>query len=259
MFFHKKCVQPITCRRELDRNLIPDSETLVVELDLPDGDMAPADLYDLTIEGSAVIVPEDLVMELEEQDVVQFTLAHPMHGWSVCTPAKVVRKVPQGPGQTMVGLQFINTGNLYSQLDNAMGRYFSRRRNNRVHPDEGKAIEIKVADGSTEYTGKIYDLSPEGIGLILDHDDGQKLHPDMPLSIAFMLPNSSDLIQGEISVRQRRIMGDKAFVGALFSEQFAEHSDTVVDYVRMRKLEGVEFEDSFEEPGTGGDDDEEAA
>lgn len=257
MFFHKKCVQPITCRRELERNPIPDSETLVVELDLPDGDMAPADLYDLTIEGSAVIVPEDLAFDVNEEDVVQFTLAHPMHGWSVCTPAKVVRSVPQGPGQTLIALQFINTGNLYSQLDNAMGRYFTRRRNIRVHPDKGKTIEIKVADGSTQFTGKIYDLSTEGIGITLSHEEGQQLHPDMPLSVAFVLPNSDQLIQGEISVRQRRMMGELAFVGALFSEQFGEYSDIIVDYVRMRKLEDIAFEDSFEDPGSGGD--EEAA
>ncbi|MCP5020279.1 MAG: PilZ domain-containing protein [bacterium] len=257
MFFHKKCVQPITCRRELKRNAIPDSETLVVELDLSNGDMAPADLYDLTIEGSAVIAPEDLVAEINEGDVLQFTLAHPMHGWSVCTPAKVIRSVPQGPGQTLIALQFINTGNLYSQLDNAMGRYFSRRRNNRVHPDKGKVIDVKVADGSTQFTGKIYDISTEGIGITLSQEEGRQLHPDMPLSAAFMLPNSDQLIQGEISVRQRRMMGDMAFVGALFSEQFCGYSDIFVDYVKMRKLENLAFEDSFEEPGSG--DDEEAA
>ncbi len=257
MFFHKKHVQPVSCRRELKRNPIPDSESLVVELDLPSGDMAPADLYDLTIEGSAIIVPEDLVTEIEVDDVVQFTLAHPMHGWSVCTPAKVVRKAPQGPHQSLVGLQFINTGSLYSQLDNAMGRYFNRRKLNRVHPDKGKVIQVKVSDGATQYTGKIYDVSNEGLGFTLPKEDGAKLHPDMPLSVAFLLPNSEELIQGEISVRQRRKMHDLAFVGALFGEQFKRFADTITDYVSMRRLEAVNFEDGFEDPNDS--DDEEAA
>ncbi|MDF1836619.1 MAG: PilZ domain-containing protein [Planctomycetota bacterium] len=258
MFFHKKHVQPASCRRELERNPIPDSESLVVELDLPTGDMAPADLYDLTIEGSAVIVPEDLVADLLEDDVLQFTLAHPMHGWSVCTPAKVVRKAPQGPNQSLVGLQFINTGSLYSQLDNAMGLYFTRRKLNRVHPDKDKVIPVKISDGATQYTGTIYDLSTEGMGFTLPKEDGLKLHPDMPLSVAFVLPNSEDLIQGEISVRQRRKMQDLAFVGALFGEQFERFADSITDYVSMRRLEAIDFEEGFEDPNSGGDDEEAA-
>ncbi|MBL4771301.1 MAG: PilZ domain-containing protein [Planctomycetes bacterium] len=257
MFFHKNHVQPVTSRRELERNPIPDSESLVVELDLADGDMAPADLYDLTIEGSAIIVPEDLVSEIELDDVLQFTLAHPMHGWSVCTPAKVVRKAPQGPHQTLIGLKFINTGNLYSQLDNAMGRYFNRRKFNRVHPDKGKTLQVKIANGSTQYTGKIYDVSTEGLGITLPQAEGSELHPDMPLSIAFVLPNTEKLIQGEVSVRNRRMMNDQAFVGVLFGDDFKQYAECITDYVNMRRLEAVEFEDGFEDPSSGGD--EEAA
>ncbi|MCA9000819.1 MAG: PilZ domain-containing protein [Planctomycetes bacterium] len=257
MFFHKKHVPPVTCRRELERNPIPDSETLVVELDLPTGDMAPADLYDLTIDGSAVIAPEDLVADLSEDDVIQFTLAHPMHGWSVCTPAKVIRKAPQGPHQTLIGVQFINTGSLYSQLDNAMGRYFNRRKNNRVQPDQNRAIEVKISDGASQFCGKLYDLSPEGVGLTLSAKDGAQLHPDMPLSIAFVLPGSGELVQGEVSVRQRRMMRDLAFVGTLFGEEFEPYMDHLTEYVDARRQEAVDFENGFEEPGSSSD--EEAA
>ncbi|MFT4647436.1 MAG: c-di-GMP-binding flagellar brake protein YcgR [Glaciecola sp.] len=256
MFFHKKHVQPVTCRRELERNPIPDSESLVVELDLPSGEMAPADLYDLTIDGSAIIVPEDSVAELNDDDVVQFTLAHPIHGWSVCTPAKVVRIAPQGPHQTLIGLRFINTGSLYSQLDNAMGRYFNRRKISRVHPDKGKTIQVQISDGATQFTGKIYDLSTDGVGITLPQKDGCKLHPDMPLSIAFMLPNSDELVQGEVSIRQRRLMRDLSFVGTLFGDGFQQFADTIEEYVSIRNLEAMEFENGFDEPGP---DDEEAA
>jgi c-di-GMP-binding flagellar brake protein YcgR len=146
---------------------------------------------------------------------------------------------------------------LYSQLDNAMGRYFNRRRLGRVHPDTGKTIEVKISDGAGQFTGKLYDLSTEGVGITLPQHEGSQLHPDMPLSIAFVLPNSKKLIQGEVSIRQRRVMHDQAFVGTLFGEEFQRFEGPITEYVHQRQLEAIDFENGFEDPASS--DDEAAA
>ncbi len=247
MFFHKKRVQKVTCRREQERAQMPDADSLVVEIDLPEGMTAPAELYDLTIEGGGVLVPVDLIGDLCTEDVVQFTLAHPMHGWSVQTPARVVRVVPQGPNHCLLGVQFINTGNLYAQLDDAMGRYFNRRKLGRVHPDENQTIDVHIAKGPNQLLGRIYDISMTGMGLAVPYVQGLELHPDMDLHVKFRLPNSTKTMDGNVRVRQRRMMGEYAFVGVVLGEEFDSSRHLIQDFIENRKSDSQDFEAGFEE------------
>ncbi|MCB9911066.1 MAG: PilZ domain-containing protein, partial [Planctomycetes bacterium] len=184
--------------------------------------------------------------------VVEFTLAHPMHGWSVRTPARIVRKVPQGPGMCLLGLQFINTGNLYAQLDDAMGRYFNRRRLGRVHPDENQTIDVHVSHGSNQILGRIYDLSSSGMGVAVPYVHGLELKPGMPLNIRFRLPNTSKTLTGEVVIRQRRMMGEYAFLGVILGEDFDSSQQVIEGYIETRRQEAEEFEHAFDEDSSEG-------
>ncbi|MEZ5976023.1 MAG: PilZ domain-containing protein [Planctomycetota bacterium] len=247
MFFHKKRVAKFTCRREQERAALPDADSLVVELDLPDGMTVPAELYDLTIEGSGVLVPEEFVMGLVTDDVLQFTLAHPINGWTVQTPARVVRNVPHSHGSHMLGMQFINTGNLYAQLDDAMGRYFNRRRLGRVHPDENQTIDVHISHGSDQILGRIYDISEQGIGIAVPFVQGLSLAPGDELQVKFRLPNSTKPVQGVITVQQRRMLGEYGFVGAKLDDQFDKSRPVILDFIAQRRLASEEFEHSFDD------------
>lgn len=251
MFFHKKRVQKVTCRRGQERAQLPEAEMLVVEIDLPDGSTIPADLYDLSIDGSGVLVPADFIEGLQTEDVLQFQLSHPMHGWSVRTPVQVIRILPHGHHQCLLGMQFINTGNLYAQLDDAMGRYFNRRKLGRVHPDENQTIDVHIKVGSDNILARIYDISREGLGVAVPYVQAIDLVPDMEIEIKFRLPNMKKSISGTVSIQQRRVIGEYGFVGMILNEQFDPYRAKIEEFIEDRKRAALEFEAGFvddEEP-----------
>ena len=247
MFFHKKRVQKVTCRRGQERSQLPEAESLVVEIDLPDGSTIPADLYDLSIDGSGVLVPADFVEQVQADDVLNFQLAHPIHGWAVKTPVQVVRIVPQGEHTMLLGMQFINTGNLYAQLDDAMGRYFNRRKLSRVHPDENQTIDVHISIGSNNILGRIYDISREGMGIAVPYVQAIDLHPDMEMNIKFRLPNMKKTVNGRVTIRQRRVIGEYGFVGMLLGDEFNSFRPKIEEFIEERRKAALEFEAGFEE------------
>ena len=259
MFFHKKRVQKVTCRRGQERAQLPEAEMLVVEIDLPDGSTIPADLYDLSIDGSGVLVPEDFVQSVQPDDVLQFQLSHPMHGWSVRTPVKVVRVLPHGEHQRLLGMQFINTGNLYAQLDDAMGRYFNRRKLSRVHPDENQTIDVHLQLGANNILARIYDISREGLGVAVPYVQAIDLEPGKEMEIKFRLPNMKKTISGPVCVQQRRVIGEYGFVGMILNEKFDTYRGKIEEFIEDRKRAALEFEAGFADDESADESLEEAA
>lgn len=214
---------------------------LIVELGLPGGETVPGSLLDLTIDGAGILMPRVLVPHLVEGHSVLFSVEHSSHEWLVQTQAQVVRLFPQGPHEVLVGLCFENSGNLYAQLDDAMGRYFNRRKDGRVLAPESDSLAVHISNGATKCLGRIYDLSHEGVGLALPYMQGLELQPGGDLGVRFKLPGSRKEMAGMVQVRQRHVLGGVAYVGAILGPDFEPHKNRIAKFIARCQLDAAKF------------------
>lgn len=252
MFFHRKRVQSFKQSRVHDRLLLPDAEELVVEIDLEDQHtpVIPGDLHDLHVNGGSVTIPMDLAGDLTPGVIVQLTVAHPGHGWTVATPACVRHSYPEGAGQTRIGFAFMNVGNLYAQLDNAMVRYFNRRRGTRFFTALDQSFEAQCTYKGENITGRIHDLSRVGMALIVDKQFNGGLEDECDLAIRFTLPESEEEISGEGRIVSARDLGEHTFYGIDFDVEdeqgFGAHQELISKYVLERHHLTEDYEQALE-------------
>jgi hypothetical protein len=216
---------------------------------MPSGENVPGCLRDLNIDGSGILVPRVLIPKLKKGDQVLFTVQHHEHGWLVQTPAEVVRCAPQDSHEMLLGLRFVNSGNLYSQLDDAMGQYFNRREKSRVTPSVFETLDVHIAVGATKILGSIYDLSPDGMGIGMPYVQGLELKPGADLKIRFKLPGSRKAMTGKVQVRQRHVLGGVAYLGILFGPDFHVHATCIAEFIAKRKCKQADLPDSDDEAG----------
>lgn len=252
MFFHRKRVQSFKQSRVRDRLLLPDAEELVVEMDLDDGHtpVIPGDLHDMHVNGGSVTIPLDLAGELTPGVIVQLTVAHPVHGWTVSTPACVMHTYPEGTGQTRIGFAFMNMGNLYAQLDNAVVRYFNRRRGTRFFTALDQSFDAQCTYAGESISGRIHDLSRVGMSLIVDKQSTGSLAEECDLAIRFSLPDSKEEISGEGRIVSARDLGDHTFYGIDFDvdaeDGFRAYQELISKYVLERRHLTDDYEQALE-------------
>ena len=252
MFFHRKRVQSFQESRVRDRLVLPDAEELVVEMDLEDGQtpVIPGDLHDMHVNGGSVTIPIDLAEKLSPGIIVQLTVAHPGHAWTVTTPACVMHTYPEGAGQTRVGFAFMNMGNLYAQLDNAMVRYFNRRRGTRFFTALDKSFQATCIHKSQSITGRVHDLSRTGMAFVVDKPMVSGLTDGSNMSVSFYLPESDQEISGAGRVVSARDLGEHTFFGVDFdvddAEGFGAHQEIISKYVLERRHLTEDYERALE-------------
>ncbi len=252
MFFHKKRVEAYDNARDRDRPAIPDAEDIVVEVDIEDGmtPPIPGDLHDLHVGGTGVSIPAELDPGILEGDVVRLTIAHPVHGWTVTTPACVEYKLPEGGTQYRFGFEFVNMGNLYAQLDNAIVRYFNRRRGARIFTSLDESFDAKLRVDGHPMQGRVHDISRVGLSIVLDKSRAERCTPGQAIELEFKLPDDGKTIKGQATVSQHRDLGEHAFLGIDFDIEdkrgFAKHQDRLARYVLERRHLTEKYEDALE-------------
>ncbi len=151
-------------RRSTMRVTLPPSDSLVVEVEW-DGYVIPANLADLSARGVGLKMSHEPEPQLPMGSLVKVLISHPIDGWQVQTTAEVRNSCLTGPDHVHVGLAFINEGDLLSQLDSALGRYFNRRGTERTTATlkERTPIEYRFDDETIE--ASLVDLSVNGAGI----------------------------------------------------------------------------------------------
>jgi hypothetical protein len=232
--------------------LLPDAQDLVIEIDLEDGQtpVIPGDLHDMHVNGGSVTIPLDLATELTPGVIVQLTVAHPVHNWTVSTPACVMHTYPEGAGQTRIGFAFMNMGDLYAQLDNAMVRYFNRRRGTRFFTALDQSFEAECTFEGATFSGRIHDLSRVGMAFIVDKQTGTPLTENCDVAISFTLPDEDQAISGEGRIVSARDLGDHTFYGVDFDTDevggFGTHQEAISKYVLERRHLTEDYEQALE-------------
>jgi c-di-GMP-binding flagellar brake protein YcgR len=163
-------------------------------------------------------------------------IIHPHEGWEVVTPA-MVRVVDRAEdnGMSNVGVEFINPGQLYAQLQDELGRYFNRRNSERVRP-EGKEPTLRIKVRGTRVTGKVFDLSVVGLGAWVDTVLAAGLKQGDDVSFSLELPGNKQPIEGQARVVRLVPQGRSKYLGLQFDvEGGSEASGTAT---AMRRYVG---------------------
>lgn len=146
---------------------LPEAEDLQVQLILEGHQPFKVDLYDMNIQGAEIVLPFHLAPLGGEGEVVELDIYHPQDGWRVRAIGRV-RKLDQwDDAMVLIEVQFSQLGDLYAQLDDALGRYFNRRSATRVKPDIDSVVRVKIAYGPHRVRGEAQDISRTGLGVTL--------------------------------------------------------------------------------------------
>lgn len=143
---------------------LPDAADLHVDLRLAEQHPFRVELHDMNIQGAQIIVPFHVAPLQGEGEVVELIVKHIQDGWNVTTVAFVRSVEKISSDEVMIDIQFTNLGELYAQLDDALGRYFNRRSAARVRPELASDVKVKLAYGAHRVRGVAHDLSMSGLG-----------------------------------------------------------------------------------------------
>jgi c-di-GMP-binding flagellar brake protein YcgR len=248
MFYRKRHNIPYSEKRSQERVNLPDAECLVIQIQLPEGEVIHGELIDLTIGGAGIRVPIEFGT-MRAEDLAQLLIAHPLDGWEVNTPVRLSRTTPDGPDHILFGLQFINEGNLFAQLENAMARYFNRRQNSRVTPELDEQVPISLKWGPHRIHARATDISRDGVGLSVDLVSAMNFEVDIAVQAKIEFPGERNPIEIEATIRRIQRMEDRVFLGLQFEMDPETNSyqgaEVVTAYVKQRKEEQQEWEEGF--------------
>ncbi|MEZ5975346.1 MAG: PilZ domain-containing protein [Planctomycetota bacterium] len=120
-----------------------------------------------------------------------------------------------------VGIEFINSGDLYSQLDDQLGKYFNRRETDRIKVGPGH-LSLRLSRKAIRLQATMHDLSELGIGAWVDHVQAAKLAVGDMLKFRLKSREDNGTVHGRVKVARKEMHGAKDYIGLVFVP--SEHS-----------------------------------
>lgn len=211
---------------------IPDAEALVAHLSLgDDGPPVAVDLLDMNIQGAGVAMPFHLAPTTASNQFYELAVSHARDGWRVTSFARVTRVEKLDEQRVHVGLQFVNLGDLYAQLDDALGRYFNRRIDLRVAPEEGQSVALRIAYKHHRLRGVAHDVSRTGVGVRMSLVQAATFKTGEQVALTLYLPKSPAPLETPATVRHGYRHQEDVVLGLEF-----EHDERCSLYKRRKEL-----------------------
>ena len=196
---------------------------LVVQVESSIREPAQGRLVDLSIQGVSVVLTLHAFPAMTEGEIIGVRIEHVRDEWGIATPGLVRAIEFEGGRWVRVGLEFVNPGNLFAQLENERGEYFNRRREGRVSVDG--EIEATIKQKGTKLRAKINDLSICGMGAWVDHVGGAMLKAHEPVHLTLRLPDGQGTAEGAAELVYKRRDGAQDRVGVSFDLAEWEQAD----------------------------------
>lgn len=229
---------------------LPEDDPLRIWLERPGCEPQEAYLQNLTIRGAGVTTSLTDDGVLSSEDVLGVTIQSTWDSWSIRTPAMVRGAKAGDEGTVDYSIQFINLGNLYSQMEDALGRYFNRRARQRVRPEMDRPLSAQLSSRGQVMWGTVYDLSTQGMGLVVDHVEAARLTVNADGTVRFQLPGPRKDLEGGVIIRQHRRLREQDMVGLEFDladrDGFVTHEEMLSEYCAEREKRMNELEVSWE-------------
>lgn len=195
---------------------LPEAQDLTVTLHLEGQQPFKVDLHDMNIQGAEIILPFHLAPLGGEGEVVQLTVEHRRDGWLV-TAIGCVRRVEKcGSAKVLLELQFTQLGDLYAQLDDALGRYFNRRSAARVKPEIEMNVRVKLSYGHHRLRGVAHDLSLTGLGVVLPLVQAAVFRSGERVKATIDIPGIAPEFEGPGIVKHGYRSGENVVLGVEF-------------------------------------------
>jgi hypothetical protein len=195
-------------------------------------------LLDLSIHGAAGKFSLDADPRFEPGAVAQILISSPMHEEQIKTPARVVYKLEVHPFAMRYGFEFIDEGNVYSQLGVFYARFFNRRRMLRVRPTLGEPIDVSLWWGGFDAQGTLYDLSTESASVRISRETALRLHPADQIWLRWSLTKNGPEVGGSCHVARRTAQGTESLLAVRFDldqrKGLAEHEEQISRWVLER-------------------------
>lgn len=191
-------------------------DTLVLQLDSPIEEPVKVRLDDLCIQGASVLVPVPSMPAVHEGEIVGVRIEHAREGWTVLTPG-LVRSISEETRRYFrIGLEFINPGNLYSQLEDGLGSYFNRRSAIRLK-NEPVMFEAQIRGSkATRLRARVIDISVTGLGAWVSHVEAAMLKRGDEVMLTLTLPDKLPSIEGAVKVMRKENHGPSDIIGLEF-------------------------------------------
>ncbi|HVS18368.1 MAG TPA: PilZ domain-containing protein, partial [Planctomycetota bacterium] len=215
MQFSKKTVdQELLEQRGTYRRRQTPRKDIAVHVVTPAGTFQ-GDFRDISVQGVGASFRLTNDPHLAEDDVVEVVVRCGMRD-EVATPGRTVYGQVEDDGRIRYGFQFINEGNLYSQLDNFYARLFNRRGSARVRPALEHSVLATIGWRSNSLDAVLSDISATGAGITLPLADAYQLSGVERLRMRFDLPGVRDTFEGEVLVEKAKQSGVRAWLGVSF-------------------------------------------
>lgn len=248
MLFRKQKTARIERRRQYR---IPQSKKHPLSATLKQGETTlQAEFLDVSVHGVGLKLSAERGDKLELGDVVELTVMSFSHG-KVTTPGKLVHKESDGKF-VRVGFEFVNIGDLYSQLDAFYSRVFNRRRSVRVRPELDRKLTVVMRAANKELKATVTNVSDTGLGIVMPMESGAELGNVEVVAIQFKLPGASEPLHGAASVRNKSTASGQFLCGLMFDfdqqSSLATRRGEIAAYVEKRAEEIAKWESSLVQP-----------
>ena len=144
------------------------------------------EVLDLSLYGCSVRVPLTQAPIVPVGGTVSLTL-HASDTKSVTITATVQASTGRDKFRRM-GLAFSNPAALHAMLSPKLLRWFNERRALRVQPRPPVSVAVDVPGQERRLTGRMLDISAEGVGVVVDGESAQELSQVVRVGLEFTLP-----------------------------------------------------------------------
>jgi c-di-GMP-binding flagellar brake protein YcgR len=214
---------------------------LDVNVHTASGESFPGELVDVSVGGAAARFTLAHDPGLARDEVVELCLAGPDRPSAVQTAARVIYVEQGGAQHWRYGFDFIDVGDLYSQLDEFYAQCFNRRRAERVEvPPEGRVLtRLEWSGGKVDCS--VHDISTVGMGAWLAPDKASRLEGAVRLYARLRLPGVGSEIGGPVVLQHRTPVRSRMLIGFGFDLSaeggFRDFERELSEYVQRRREE----------------------
>jgi len=224
----------------------PIAQELVILASIDGGPVEQVELFDMNIHGARILVPFQFAPGGLSDAPVAMDIEHKSGAWRVRVHAQMTQLNHWSDHEVMLELDFIRLGELYAQLDNALGRYFNRRGSDRVTPDEDARVGVRLAYGPHRVRGLASDLSSGGVCTRAPLVQAAVFHMGERIKAYISLPGSAEEIEVPGVVKHRYRHGEDVHLGVEFDltvpSPMTERRTEYLKYIERRRKAGALLE-----------------
>lgn len=223
-----------TDRRHAYRVAMENGEPIRAEVSSEGGSLL-GEVLDLSLYGCSVRVPLTQAPIVPVGGTVTLTL-HASDTKSVTITATVQASTGRDKFRRM-GLAFSNPAALHAMLSPKLLRWFNERRALRVQPRPPVSVAVDVPGQERRLTGRMLDISAEGVGVVVDGESAQELSQVVRVGLEFTLPGHTGPTVLRAFIRYRAQLEEEAalYIGLSLdpegSSDFISEQQRITEYV----------------------------